>query len=417
MIRAGLMAKDKRIIVGLDIGTTKICCVVSEVRDDTIEIIGLGTHPSRGLRKGVVVNIETTVESIKHAVEEAELMAGMEIESVYVGIAGGHIKGFNSHGVVAVKGSEVTAQDVERVIEQAKAVNIPMDREVIHTLEQEFIVDDQDGILKPVGMNGVRLEAKVHIITGAVTSAQNIIRSVNRAGLEVNDIAVEQLASAQAVLDDDEKELGVGLIDMGGGTCDIAIFMNGSIKTTSVVAIGGNHLTSDVAIGLRTPNHEAEKIKRMYGCATTAMVSENELIEVPGVGGREPRQLSRRVLADIIEPRVAEIFALIKHEFELNGFIENKKIASGLVLTGGASIMEGMPEMAEAVFEIPIRRGTPKGVGGLVDLIKSPLYATAVGLVLYGYNDHLSGKKHRLRGRNMFDRVLSRMKDWVTEFF
>ncbi len=411
------MAKDKQIIVGLDIGTTKICCVVSEVREDNIEIIGLGTHPSRGLRKGVVVNIEATVESIKHAVEEAELMAGMEIESVYVGIAGGHIKGFNSHGVVAVKSSEVTDQDVERVIEQAKAVNIPMDREVIHTLEQEFIVDDQDGILKPVGMNGVRLEAKVHIITGAVTSAQNIIRSVNRAGLEVNDIAVEQLASAQAVLDDDEKELGVGLIDMGGGTCDIAIFMNGSIKTTSVVAIGGNHLTSDVAIGLRTPNHEAEKIKRMYGCATTAMVAENEVIEVPGVGGREPRQLSRRVLADIIEPRVAEIFALIKQEFELNGFIENKKIASGLVLTGGASIMEGMPEMAEAVFEIPIRRGVPKGVGGLVDLIKSPLYATAVGLVLYGYNDHLSGKRHRLRGRNMFDRVLSRMKEWVTEFF
>ena len=411
------MAKDKQVIVGLDIGTTKICCVVSEAGQEGVEIIGLGTYPSRGLRKGVVVNIEATVESIKNAVEEAELMAGLEIESVYVGIAGGHIKGFNSHGVIAVKNNEVTQADVDRVIEAAKAVNIPMDRELIHVLSQDYIVDDQDGIDEPVGMNGVRLEAKVHIITGAVTSAQNIIRSVNRAGLEVDDIVVEQLASSEAILDQDEKELGVGLIDMGGGTSDIAIFMNGSIKSTSVVAIGGNHLTNDVAIGLRTPNHEAEKIKRMHGCATTAMISEDEVIEVPGVGGRDARQLSRRVLADIIEPRVAEIFALIKREIELTGFTDKQKVASGLVLTGGASIMEGMPEMAEAIFDMPIRRGTPKGVKGLMDLVNSPLYATVVGLVLFGYKDLLSGKRHKLRGRNMFDKVLGRMKEWVKEFF
>jgi len=411
------MAKGKQIIVGLDIGTTKICCVVAEAGPEGVEIIGLGTYPSRGLRKGVVVNIEATVESIKNAVEEAELMAGLEIESVYVGIAGGHIKGFNSHGVIAVKNNEVIQNDVDRVIEAAKAVNIPMDREVIHVLSQDYIVDDQDGIDDPVGMNGVRLEAKVHIITGAVTSAQNIIRSVNRAGLEVDDIVVEQLASSEAVLDQDEKELGVGLIDMGGGTSDIAIFMNGSIKSTAVVAIGGNHLTNDVAIGLRTPNHEAEKIKRMHGCATTAMISEDEVIEVPGVGGRDARQLSRRVLADIIEPRVAEMFSLIKREIELTGFTDKKKVASGLVLTGGASIMEGMPEMAEAIFDMPIRRGIPKGVKGLMDLVNSPLYATAVGLVLFGYKDLLSGRIHKLRGRNMFDKVLGRMKEWVKEFF
>ena len=411
------MAKEKNIVVGLDVGTTKICCVVAEIVEGELEIIGLGTHPSRGLRKGVVVNIEATVESITSAVEEAELMAGVEVSSVYAGIAGGHIKGFNSHGVIAVKGSEVGQHDVDRVVEAAKAVNIPMDREVIHVIPQEFIVDNQDGIASPIGMNGVRLEGKVHIVTGAVTSAQNIIHSVNRAGIEVNDIVVEQLASSLAVLDEDEKELGVGLIDMGGGTCDIAMFMNGSLKGTSVVAIGGNHLTNDVAIGLRTPNREAEKIKRYYGCATTAMVSEDEIIEVPGVGGRDARRLSRRVLAGIIEPRVTEIFTLIQREAELNGLADKTKIASGLVLTGGASIMEGMPEVAEAIFDLPIRRGLPKGPTGLSDLVSSPLYATAVGLIIYGYREHMSGRSHKLRGRNIFDKVLGRMKEWVTEFF
>lgn len=409
------MSRDKELIVGLDIGTTKICCVIAEAGGDGIDIIGLGSHPSLGLRKGVVVNIEATVESIKNAVEEAETMAGTEIESVFVGIAGGHIKGLNSHGIIAVKGSEVTQQDVERVVDAAKAVNIPMDREVIHVLPQEFIVDEQDGILRPVGMNGVRLEAKVHIITGAVTSAQNIVRSVNRAGLEVNDIVVEQLASAEATLDDDERELGTGLIDMGGGTCDIAIFSRGAIKDTSVVALGGNNITNDIAIGLRTPNHEAEKIKRMYGCATTAMVSDDEIIEVPGVGGRESRRLSRKTLADIIEPRVAEIFMLVKHEIELSGYAE--QLASGLVITGGTSIMEGMPEMAEAIFDLPVRRGSPSKVNGLVDLVNSPQYATAVGLLQYGDKIQKSGKRRALKGRNMFDKILNRMKGWITEFF
>ncbi|MGK7345062.1 MAG: cell division protein FtsA [Candidatus Nitrospinota bacterium M3_3B_026] len=409
------MPRDKELIVGLDIGTTKICCVIAETGGDEIDIIGLGSHPSLGLRKGVVVNIEATVESIKNAVEEAETMAGTEIESVFVGIAGGHIKGLNSHGIIAVKGSEVTPQDVERVVDAAKAVNIPMDREVIHVLPQEFIVDDQDGILRPVGMNGVRLEAKVHIIHGAVTSAQNIVRSVNRAGLEVNDIIVEQLASAEATLDNDERELGTGLIDMGGGTCDIAIFSRGAIKDTSVVALGGNNITNDIAIGLRTPNHEAEKIKRMYGCATTAMVSDDEMIEVPGVGGRESRKLSRKTLADIVEPRVGEIFMLIKHEIELSGYAG--QLASGLVITGGTSIMEGMPEMAEAIFDLPVRRGVPTRVNGLMDLVNSPQYATAVGLLQYGLKTQKSGRRRALKGRNMFDKILNRMKGWITEFF
>ncbi len=409
------MAKEKGMIVGLDIGTTKICCVIAQATEEGLDIVGIGSHPSMGLRKGVVVNIDSTVEAIKSAVEEAETMAGIEIDSVYVGIAGGHIKGLNSHGIIAVKSGEVTEQDIERVVEAAKAVNIPMDREVIHVLPQEFIVDDQDGILRPAGMNGVRLEAKVHIITGAVTSAQNIVRSVNRAGLEVNDIIVEQLASSEATLDDDEKELGVGLIDMGGGTCDIALFLNSAIKGTSVVSLGGSNITNDIAIGLRTPNNEAEKIKRMFGCASAVMVSHNEMIEVPGVGGRAPRELSRRVLSDIIEPRVAEIFMMIKHEIDLSGYAD--KLASGLVITGGTSIMEGMPEAAEDIFEIPVRRSSPRKVHGMQDLVDSPQYATAVGLVLIGQKDAMAGKRRAIRGRHMFDKVMGRMKEWVTEFF
>ena len=409
------MTKERKIIVGLDIGTTKICCVIAQPTEDGLDIIGIGAHPSKGLRKGVVVNIEATVESIKQAVEEAETMAGLEIESVYVGVAGGHIKGINSHGIIAVSGGEVTAADVERVVDAAKAVNIPMDREVIHVLPQEFIVDDQDGIHTPIGMNGVRLEAKVHIITGAVTSAQNIIRSVNRAGLEVNDIVVEQLASADTVLDEDEKELGVALVDVGGGTSDIALFLNRSIKGTSVVALGGNNLTHDIAIGLRTPNHEAEKIKRQFGIATSELIAGDEMIEVPGVGGRDSRMLSRKVLADIIEPRVAEIFMLVKKEIEEFGFYD--QISSGVVLTGGSAIMDGMADVADAVFSLPVRIGIPRGVSGLTDLVESPQYATAVGLVTYGAKADRAGKRHSLRGLNMFDKVLGRMKEWVKEFF
>lgn len=409
------MAKERRVIVGLDIGTTKICCVIAQPTDEGLDIIGIGAHPSKGLRKGVVVNIEATVESIKQAVEEAETMAGMEIESVYVGVAGGHIKGINSHGIIAVQGGEVTANDIERVVDAAKAVNIPMDREVIHVLPQEYIVDDQDGIHTPIGMNGVRLEAKVHIITGAVTSAQNIIRSVNRAGLEVNDIVVEQLASSDCVLDEDEKELGVALVDVGGGTSDIALFLNNSIKGTSVVALGGNNLTHDIAIGLRTPNHEAEKIKRQFGIASSELIDGDEMIEVPGVGGRKSRMLSRSVLADIIEPRVAEIFMLVRQEVEVFGVYE--QISSGVVLTGGSALMEGMADVAEAVFNLPVRIGRPRGISGLVDLVDSPQYATAVGLVTYGAKADRDGKRHSLRGLNMFDKVLNRMKEWVNEFF
>jgi cell division protein FtsA len=409
------MAKERDVIVGLDIGTAKICCLIAQMGENGVDVLGIGSSDSHGLRKGVVVNIEATVESIKRAVEEAETMAGMEIESVYVGVAGGHIKGINSHGVIAVKGGEVTAVDVERVIDAAKAVNIPMDREVIHVIPQEFVVDDQDGILKPIGMNGVRLEAKVHIITGAVTSAQNIVRSVNRAGLEVNDIVVEQLAAADATLDEDEKELGVALIDMGGGTCDIALFKNNAIKGTSVVSLGGANLTNDIAIGLRTPNHEAEKIKKQYGCAASSLVGANEEIKVPGVGGREARLLSRRVLTDIIEPRVVEIFMLAKQEIELSGY--QNQLASGVVLTGGAAQLDGIAAVAEEVFELPVRLGTPKGVVGLADLVNSPQYATVVGLVHHGVANARAGKHPSLKGRNLFDKVATSMKGWIRDFF
>ena len=410
------MPKDENIIAGLDIGTTKICCIIGEARDEKeVDIIGIGTHPSRGLRKGVVVNIESTVESIKGAVEEAELMAGCEIDSVYVGIAGGHIKGFNSHGVIAVKNKEVSQFDIDRVLEAAQAVAIPPDREVIHIIPQEYILDEQEGIREPLGMSGVRLEAKVHIVTGAVTSAQNIVRSVNKAGLEVKDIVLEPLASSDAVLDRDEKELGVAMVDIGGGTSDLAIFFEESIKHTSVLAIGGNHITNDIAIGLRTPQAEAEKIKKTYGCAMTALVKKDDTIEVPSTGGRESRILSRQILSEIIEPRVEEMFHLIKREVEISGFSE--LIASGVVLTGGAASMEGITDLAEKIFKLPVRRGFPKGIGGLVDVVSSPMYATSVGLILFGLKNHQHGKKPKLIDRNLFDKIFDRMKGWVEDFF
>ena len=410
------MPKSENIIAGLDIGTTKICCIIGEVRDEKeVDIIGIGTHPSRGLRKGVVVNIESTVESIKGAVEEAELMAGCEIDSVYVGIAGGHIKGFNSHGVIAVKNKEVSQFDIDRVLEAAQAVAIPPDREVIHIIPQEYILDEQEGIREPLGMSGVRLEAKVHIVTGAVTSAQNIVRSVNKAGLEVKDIVLEPLASSDAVLDRDEKELGVAMVDIGGGTSDLAIFFEESIKHTSVLAIGGNHITNDIAIGLRTPQAEAEKIKKTYGCAMTALVRKDDTIEVPSTGGRESRILSRQILSEIIEPRVEEMFHLIKREVEISGFSE--LIASGVVLTGGAASMEGITDLAEKIFKLPVRRGFPKGIGGLVDVVSSPMYATSVGLILFGLKNHQHGKKPKLIDRNLFDKIFDRMKGWVEDFF
>jgi cell division protein FtsA len=410
------LAKRDNIVVGLDIGTTKICAIVGEVKEDgRIDIIGIGSHPSHGLRKGVVVNIESTVESIKKAVEEAELMAGVEINAVFTGIAGSHIKSFNSRGVIAIKDREISRADVERVIEAAKAVAIPLDREILHVLPQEFAIDDQDGIKEPLGMSGVRLEAEVHIVTGAVTSAQNIIKSCNRAGLDVLDIVLEPLASSHSVLSNDEKELGVAVVDVGGGTTDLAIFVEGGIWHTAVIAIGGNHLTNDIAVGLRTPAAEAEKIKKRYGCALTNMVRDDETIEVASVGGRPPRVLSRQVLAEIIEPRIEEIFGLVLKEFRKTGFED--RIASGVVITGGTAIMEGIPEGAERVMEMPARRGLPMNIGGLVDVVNSPMYATGVGLVLFGAQQTGAGKVKRISDGNLFAKVIGRMREWVENFF
>jgi cell division protein FtsA len=402
-----------KIIVGLDIGTTKICAVVGELRPDGIDIIGIGSHPSEGLRKGVVINIEHTVNSIKEAIEEAETMAGCEISSVYAGIAGGHVKGFNSHGVIALKEKEVTKKDIARVIEAASAVAIPMDREMIHTLVQEYIVDDQDGISDPLGMSGVRMEAKVHIVTGAVTSAQNIIKCANRAGLDVYDIVLESLASSEAVLTKEERNLGVALIDFGGGTTDMAIFSKGAIKHTSVLALGGDNLTYDIAVGLRTSKADAEKIKIKHGCGLTSMIGKDEIIEVPSVGGRKPRALSRQILGEILEPRVEEILALIYNELVRSG--HENMISSGVVVTGGSSEMAGVTEMAEQIFNVPSRMGCPTGITGLVEVVNKPMYATAVGLVLYGAQRDKETKKFRIRDTNIFNRVMGRMKKWFKD--
>jgi cell division protein FtsA len=409
------MGKTGDILVGLDIGTTKICAIVGEVTDEGIDIIGIGTHPSKGLRKGVVVNIDATVASIKRAIEEAEHMAGCEITTVYTGIAGGHVKAFPSHGVVAIKEKEVRQADVDRVIDQAKAVAIPLDREVIHVLPQEFLVDDQDGVREPVGMSGVRLEAKVLIVTGAVSSAQNIVKCAQRTGLNVADIVLQPLASSLATLSEDEKELGVCLVDVGGGTTDIAIFTNGAISHTAVLALGGNHLTNDVAVGLRTPTHEAERIKKASGCAMASMVDRGETIEVPSVGGGQPRVLSRQILAEIIEPRVEEIFMLVQHEIQKCGLEE--AIASGVVITGGSTLLSGMTEMAEEVLGVPVRRGMPRGIGGLVDVVRSPMYATAVGLVIYGARQGAGSPYFRIREENVYRKVKTRMKEWLGEIF
>lgn len=407
------MAKPKndQLVVGLDIGTTKICAIVGEPTDDGIDIIGIGTAPSKGLRKGVVINIEATVASIKRAIEEAELMAGCEINHVYAGIAGGHIRGFNSHGIVAVKEREVSEHDIDRVIDAAKAVAIPVDREVIHILPQEFVIDDQDGIKEPLGMSGVRLEAKVHIVTGAVTSAQNIVKCAQKCALNVSDIVLEQLASAMSVLSEDEKELGVALVDIGGGTTDIAIFCGGSIQHTSVIAIGGQHLTNDIAVGLRTPQDEAEMIKRRFGCASSKLIDSEEVIEVPSIGGRKTRVLSRQILGDILEPRVEEIFELVHREIERMRLTE--LLASGVVLTGGSTLLPGMVEVAEEVIGLPVRLGVPQGIGGLVDVVKSPMYATGVGLVQYGAQQCDQQRMFRARDENIYSKVKKRMGAWL----
>jgi cell division protein FtsA len=408
------MAKKGNIIVGLDIGTTKICAIVGEITDNGIDIIGIGTHSSKGLRKGVVVNIDSTVDSIKRAVEEAELMSGYEIKSVYTGIAGAHISGMNSHGIVAVKSGEVEEIDVKRAIEAAKAIVVPLDREIVHILPQYYVVDDQDGIKEPIGMSGVRLEAKVHVVIGAVTSIQNIIKSVNRVGLDVDDIVLEQLASSRAVLNRDEMELGVALIDIGGGTTDIAVFAEGSIKHTAVLPLGGNYVTNDIAVGLRTPGTDAEKIKIKYGCAYTPMIPQDETIEVPSVGGRGPRKVSRQVLGEIIEPRMEEILSLANREIIKSGYED--LLAAGVVLTGGTSILEGSPELGEQIFNMPVRRGSPTDVGGITDIVNSPIYATGVGLVVHG-NNNQPDLVIRKNDRSIIRKITKRMKRWFDDFF
>jgi len=406
------MQGQGEIIVGLDVGTTKICAVVGEVTGQETNIIGIGTHPSIGLRKGVVVNIESTVESIKKAVEEAELMAGCEISSVYAGIAGGHITGFNSRGIVAIKGPEVTQNDVERVIDAARAVAIPMDREMIHVLPQEFIVDEQDGIQNPVGMAGVRLEAKIHIVTGAVTSAHNIVKCANRSGLDVCDIVLESLASGEAVLTKEERELGTALLDLGGGTTDLAIFSGKNIKHTFVLSLGGYNLTNDIAVGLRAPLAEAEKIKTKYGTCLAQNIASDETIEVPGMGGREPKKLPRQILGEILEPRMEEIFTLVQREIYRAG-MENA-ITSGVVITGGSSLLDGVIDVAESIFDLPTRLGKPLGITGLTDVVNNPMYATGVGLVQYGAK-HQTDKKFRIRDVNIFNRIMTQMKRWFKD--
>ncbi|MFP4531099.1 MAG: cell division protein FtsA [Desulfobacterales bacterium] len=406
------MKGKEEIVVGLDIGTTKICAVVAEMSGGAFNIIGIGSHPSVGLRKGVVVNIEATVDSIKKAVEEAELMAGCEISSVYAGIAGGHMTGFNSNGIIAIKGDEITQSDVDRVIEAARAVAIPMDREVIHVLPQEFIVDGEGGIHNPVGMAGVRLEAKIHIVTGAVTSAQNIVKCANKAGLDVCDIILEPIASCESVLTAEEKEVGTALVDIGGGTTDLAVFNGNNIKHTFVLSLGGNNMTNDISVGLRTPMAEAERIKLKYGTCIADQVGNDETIEISDLSGRGGRKLPRQILAEILEPRAEEIFTLIKRELYRAGM--KNAISSGLVLTGGASLLEGITDIAESVFELPVRIGRPQGVAGLVDVVNNPMYATGVGLVLYGAKNQ-EKKKFRIRDNNIFNRIMKRMKSWFKE--
>src|SRR5215510_12831613 len=378
-------AKGPEPVVGLDVGTTKICAVIGRPKPGGgLDVIGVGSAPSRGLRRGVVVNIDSTVEAIKQAVAEAEHMAGVEVAGVYAGIAGGHVRSLNSRGVVAISGREreVSALDVERAVDAARAINVPQDREIIHVLPQSFMVDDADGVREPLGMSGVRLEVECHIVTAAVTSVQNVVRSVNRAGLAVQDVVLEPIASAEAVLFPDEKELGVVLIDIGGGTTDMALFRDGAVWHTAVLPLGGDHITNDVAVGLRTPMSDAESLKRRHGCALTALVPAEETVDVPSVGGRKPRQLSRQVLSEIIQPRVEEVFTLVVRDLKRAGF--EGAATAGVVVTGGSSIMHGVPELAEAVFDQTVRRGVPAEVGGLAKAVKSPVYSTAVGLALYG---------------------------------
>jgi cell division protein FtsA len=401
---------EKNLIVGLDIGTSKVVAIVGEILPGgELEVIGIGSHPSRGLKKGVVVNIESTVHSIQRAVEEAELMAGCQIHSVYAGIAGSHIRSLNSHGIVAIRDKEVTQNDVERVIDAARAVAIPADQKILHILPQDFIIDSQEGIRHPVGMSGVRLEAKVHMVTGAVSAAQNIIKCVRRCGLEVDDIILEQLASSHSVLTEDEKDLGVCIVDIGGGTTDIAVFTEGAIRHTAVIPIAGDQVTNDIAVALRTPTQHAEEIKIKYACALAQMASADETIEVPSVGDRPPRQLARHTLAEVVEPRYEELLTLIQAELRRSGFED--LVASGIVLTGGSAKIEGLVDLAEEVFHMPVRLGVPQYVTGLVDVVRNPIYATGVGLLLFGLQNRDQRAMDMVLGKGMRG-IWDRMKGW-----
>jgi len=405
---------DRSLIIGLDIGTSKVVALVGEVAaDGTIELLGIGSQPSRGLKKGVVVNIESTVQSIQRAVEEAELMAGCEIHSVYAGIAGSHVRSLNSHGVVAIRDREVTHADVENVIDAAKAVAIPADQKILHVLPQEFIIDGQEGIRDPIGMSGVRLEAKVHIVTGADSAAQNIEKCIQRCGLEVDDIVLEQLASSFAVLTEDEKDLGVCLVDVGGGTTDIAVFSGGAIQHTAVIPIAGDQVTNDIAVSMRTPTPHAEDIKVRYACALSQLANPDESIEVPSVGDRPARRLARQTLAEIVEPRYEELFGLVREELRRSGLEE--VIAAGIVLTGGSAKMEGAIELAEEVFHVPVRLGIPQQVHGLSDVVRNPIYATGVGLLLYGRDNQMSSRPRR--GIANAKTMIERMRSWFAGNF
>ncbi len=412
------MARREQYLVGLDVGTSKIAAIVGEAIDDEegLDIVGIGLAEAKGIRRGAVVNLEAAVESIKKAIEEAELTAGVEIDSVHLGLSGAHVKAFNSRGVVAVAGKsrEITREDVRRAIDAAKAVALPSGREIVHVLPQDFVVDEQDGIGAPIGMTGARLEVNVHVVTGSTSTTQNIVACVNRAGVEVADTVLEQLAASEAVLTSDEKELGVALVDVGGGTTDFAIFEKGSLWHTGVVALGGDHFTNDIAVGLRTPIPEAEKTKRRSGCALSALVDEEETIEVASVGGRQPRVMSRRILSEVLQPRAEEIFHQLWDEIRRAGY--ERSLNSGIVLTGGGSILDGMPEIADQIFDLPMRRGCPVGVGGLTDHVNNPAFATVVGLVMYARRNQRI-EHNRSVGVGTLSRVAGRLRGLFKEFF
>jgi cell division protein FtsA len=402
--------EDKNLIVGLDIGTSKIVTIVAELLPEgTLKVIGLGQHPSRGLKKGVVINIDSTMQAIQRSIEEAELMADCKIKTVFTGIAGNHIKSLNSHGMVKIKDAEVSQMDVDRVVETARAVSLPADQQILHILTQEFIIDGQDDVREPLGMSGMKLEVKVHIVTGAVAAAQNIVKCIKRCGLEVSDLILQPLASSIAVLTEDEKELGVCLVDIGGGTTDIAVFKNGSIRHTAVIAVAGDQITNDIAVAFRTPTQSAEDIKIKYGCALRQLADAREVVEVPGVDGREARQLSIQTLAEVIEPRVVELYELVLQELRRSGMEE--MIASGIVITGGSAMMRGMIELGEEIFHMPVRMGMPRYVGGLSEVVSNPRYATGVGLILMGKQQlerHLTGQMES----SSVGRIFDKMKSW-----